>query len=436
MPPRSNSKNDTRCRDRQGHTLGVCPVLSRWLATPFGTVRDNVPLCPAHVQIRPHAVRRRLRIDAATDESERRPLPAWHGQRSARRFRRCCSFPPPLQPGDLPLPMPTAVTLGVSLPKERTGTSFLWCLSEALAIRDKPESSMAYNCRSAVALSLTLSLVLRFRQSLLRNDRPLPDPLLLRSSACRSGCTHRARSAAARRASDRGLRAVPKAAIAYIRVSTQGQGRSGLGLEAQKDAIARFAEAEGFAVAETFTEVETGKGADALERRPKLAAAIKAARKLKAPVIVSKLDRLSRDVHFISGLMAHKVPFIVTELGADLIPSSCTCLPLWPRRSALLSASAPRKGLRWPSSAVGGWTAGSEEAQRKADEFAERVRPVLAELASLSATAAAECAQDSHGGGREMVSGDSDPAARAAERGRVTWTRTSSAYLFGSSSAL
>jgi DNA invertase Pin-like site-specific DNA recombinase len=105
---------------------------------------------------------------------------------------------------------------------------------------------------------------------------------------------------------------MPKAAIAYVRVSTQGQGRSGLGLEAQREAIARFAEAEGFAVAVTFTEVETGKGADALERRPKLAAAIKAARKLKGPVIVSKLDRLSRDVHFISGLMAHKVPFIVT----------------------------------------------------------------------------------------------------------------------------
>ena len=64
---------------------------------------------------------------------------------------------------------------------------------------------------------------------------------------------------------------MPKAATAYIRVSTQGQGGSGLGLEAQKDAIARFAEAEGFAVAETFTEVETGKGADALERPPKLA---------------------------------------------------------------------------------------------------------------------------------------------------------------------
>jgi DNA invertase Pin-like site-specific DNA recombinase len=109
-------------------------------------------------------------------------------------------------------------------------------------------------------------------------------------------------------------------AVAYIRVSTRGQGRSGLGLEAQRDAIAAFAEAEGYQVAETFKEVETGKGADALDRRPKLAAAIKAARKLKGPVIVSKLDRLSRDVHFISGLMAHKVPFIVTELGADVDP--------------------------------------------------------------------------------------------------------------------
>jgi hypothetical protein len=113
------------------------------------------------------------------------------GTDSDRRagFGGAAPSPPPLQPGDLPLPMPTAVTLGVSLPKERTGTSFLWCLSEALAIRDKPESSMAYNCRSAVALSLTLSLVLRFRQSLLRNDRPLPDTP---SSLC--CCTSRQRS--------------------------------------------------------------------------------------------------------------------------------------------------------------------------------------------------------------------------------------------------
>jgi Resolvase, N terminal domain len=60
--------------------------------------------------------------------------------------------------------------------------------------------------------------------------------------------------------------------ISYIRVSTAQQGRSGLGLEAQREAIARFAAAEGREVLNTFVEVETGKGADALDRRPQLAA--------------------------------------------------------------------------------------------------------------------------------------------------------------------
>jgi DNA invertase Pin-like site-specific DNA recombinase len=88
-----------------------------------------------------------------------------------------------------------------------------------------------------------------------------------------------------------------KAAIAYTRVSTTQQGKSGLGLEAQQAALARFAAAEGYALVEAFEEVETGKGADALDRRPQLAAALKPARKHKAPIIVAKLDRLSRDVH-------------------------------------------------------------------------------------------------------------------------------------------
>ena len=108
--------------------------------------------------------------------------------------------------------------------------------------------------------------------------------------------------------------------IAYYRVSTQKQGRSGLGLEAQQTAIANFAKAEGLKVIGEYTEIETGKGADALDRRPKLAAALKAARKQDASVCVAKLDRLSRDVHFISGLMTHKVPFIVAELGAQADP--------------------------------------------------------------------------------------------------------------------
>jgi DNA invertase Pin-like site-specific DNA recombinase len=111
-----------------------------------------------------------------------------------------------------------------------------------------------------------------------------------------------------------------KSAIAYYRVSTQRQGRSGLGLEAQRTAVARFAETESIAIVGEFTEVETGKGADALDRRPQLAAALAAARWEKCPVLVAKLDRLSRDVAFIAGLMAQRVPFIVAELGTDADP--------------------------------------------------------------------------------------------------------------------
>ena len=109
-------------------------------------------------------------------------------------------------------------------------------------------------------------------------------------------------------------------AIAYYRVSTARQGRSGLGIEAQRAAVARFAEAEGYTLIAEFTEVETGKGADALDRRPQLAAALAAGKTGKCPVIVAKLDRLSRDVAFIAGLMAQRVPFIVAELGADADP--------------------------------------------------------------------------------------------------------------------
>jgi DNA invertase Pin-like site-specific DNA recombinase len=113
---------------------------------------------------------------------------------------------------------------------------------------------------------------------------------------------------------------MPAPIIAYIRVSTDKQGKSGLGLEAQRDAIARFAASESLATAGEFIEVETGKGADALDKRPQLAAALRKAKQIKAPIVVSKLDRLSRDVHFISGLMTKRVPFIVAALGKNVDP--------------------------------------------------------------------------------------------------------------------
>ncbi|HEX5461070.1 MAG TPA: recombinase family protein [Steroidobacteraceae bacterium] len=111
-----------------------------------------------------------------------------------------------------------------------------------------------------------------------------------------------------------------KYAVGYVRVSTTAQERSGLGLEAQRQAIADFAEREGLTVRQWFTEAESGAGADALEKRPQLAAAIAAAKRLRGPVLVAKLDRLSRDVHFISGLMSHRVEFVVTALGRQADP--------------------------------------------------------------------------------------------------------------------
>ena len=109
-------------------------------------------------------------------------------------------------------------------------------------------------------------------------------------------------------------------AIAYLRVSTQRQQRSGLGIEAQRAAIQQFAANETLAISAEFVEFESGKGADALDRRPQLAAALAAAKASKCSVVVAKLDRLSRDVAFVAGLMAQRVPFIVAELGRDADP--------------------------------------------------------------------------------------------------------------------
>ncbi|GBQ09077.1 recombinase family protein [Acetobacter cerevisiae] len=182
-------------------------------------------------------------------------------------------------------------------------------------------------------------------------------------------------------------------AIAYIRVSTAKQGRSGLGMEAQQAAISHFAEAEGLEVVEVFTEIETGKGADALSKRPQLCAALEKARRRGCPVIVAKLDRLSRDVAFIAGLMAERVPFIVAELGKDADPFM---LHIWAAmaekerrmisdRTKAALAAAKARGV-----VLGGYRGGpavdhqkgTQAAQKAAQGFAEDVGPLVQELAS------------------------------------------------------
>jgi DNA invertase Pin-like site-specific DNA recombinase len=108
-----------------------------------------------------------------------------------------------------------------------------------------------------------------------------------------------------------------KDAIGYLRVSTREQGRSGLGLAAQRNDVEAFGTREGFRIKSWYQDVQTGKGKDALLLRPGLAAALKEARAARCPLMVSKLDRLSRNVHFITGLMEHKVHFVVAALGRD-----------------------------------------------------------------------------------------------------------------------
>jgi len=180
-----------------------------------------------------------------------------------------------------------------------------------------------------------------------------------------------------------------KPAIAYIRVSTRKQS---LGLEAQQAALARFAEAEGYRLIETFQDMETGKGADALDRRPQLAASLNAAKQIKAPIIVAKLDRLSRDVHFISGLMVHKIPFIVAELGADADPFMLHLYAaLAEKERRLISqrtkdalAAAKVRGVK-----LGGLNAGGIKNRTEALGRAQALRPILAELDGMSARAIA-----------------------------------------------
>ena len=181
-------------------------------------------------------------------------------------------------------------------------------------------------------------------------------------------------------------------AVAYYRVSTARQGRSGLGIEAQRDAVTRFAAAEGFHLATEFVEVETGKGADALDRRPQLAAALAAGRSLKCPVIVAKLDRLSRDVAFISGLMAQRVPFIVAELGRDADPFMLHLYAALAEkerrlisertRSALQARKAQGASLGNPSNAPEAAAIGRSVQTAAADRLAANIMPIIDSLRS------------------------------------------------------
>lgn len=97
--------------------------------------------------------------------------------------------------------------------------------------------------------------------------------------------------------------------VAYYRVSTNRQGQSGLGLEAQQESVRKYLNGGDWEVVSEFVEIESGKRSN----RPKLLEALEICKRLQATLIIAKLDRLARNVHFISGLMEAGVDFIATD---------------------------------------------------------------------------------------------------------------------------
>lgn len=179
-------------------------------------------------------------------------------------------------------------------------------------------------------------------------------------------------------------------AIIYTRVSTAEQGKSGLGLQAQLDAVTEFCKAENIDIVSHYEEVETGKGVDALDKRPQLAKALALAKKENACLVVAKLDRLSRNVAFISSLMETKVPFIVAQLGKD---ADSFMLHLYAALSekerelistrtkaalAVLKASGVKLGN--PTNLDEARLASNETNRKDATAFADNVLPMVKQL--------------------------------------------------------
>lgn len=174
--------------------------------------------------------------------------------------------------------------------------------------------------------------------------------------------------------------------VAYYRVSTDRQGQSGLGLDAQRHAVAQhIGQAE--LVAE-FTEVESGRKND----RQQLALAMSLAKRTKSILVIAKLDRLARNVHFISGLLESNVPFVC----ADMPEADRTFLQMMAvfaehearkiserTKAALAQVKAQGRKLGCPTPQIGS-AQGVESIKQKADDYAMRVAPIVNDIMAKS----------------------------------------------------
>jgi DNA invertase Pin-like site-specific DNA recombinase len=172
--------------------------------------------------------------------------------------------------------------------------------------------------------------------------------------------------------------------IAYYRVSTAKQDQSGLGLEAQKSAVINYLNGGAWDLVSEFTEVETGKGADALEKRPQLKAAIDACKKHKATLIIAKLDRLARNVHFVSGLIETGVDFVCADMpqANKVMIQMYSVMAEWERdqisartKAALQAAKA--RGVVLGKAGADNLKSNIEERRQSANDFAAKLNGTI-----------------------------------------------------------
>jgi DNA invertase Pin-like site-specific DNA recombinase len=172
--------------------------------------------------------------------------------------------------------------------------------------------------------------------------------------------------------------------VSYLRVSTDKQGASGLGLEAQRKAVADYLNGGKWVLAAEFVEIESGRRSD----RPLLAAALAACKKHKAKLVVAKLDRLARNVAFTAKLMESGVEFIAADMpfANKLTIHILAAVAEHERemistrtRDALAAAKARGVKLGGPKLAEAQHN-GSQANREKADQFAANTRPVIEQI--------------------------------------------------------
>jgi DNA invertase Pin-like site-specific DNA recombinase len=172
--------------------------------------------------------------------------------------------------------------------------------------------------------------------------------------------------------------------ITYFRVSTVKQGASGLGLEAQRQAVMTYLSGRDKTVLAEFVEVETGKGANALEKRPQLRLALEQCRKSGATLLIAKLDRLARNVHFVSGLIETGVDFIAADMpnANKVMIQMHAVMSEWERdqiseRTKAALAAAKARGVVLGATGRANLARHTQQRQEAAGTFRERLKPVL-----------------------------------------------------------